>query len=258
MTDEPEEERRFLESARRALGPTPQDAERVLATVNRALALAGTGAAVAAESREQVGSLLRRLWQGTLPRLLVAASLTGGAGALGYSAGFRAGAQSAPSAAKTPPAPPSALKLSEATAPASAHEMQPDTPLPANGSAVQPRALAPLAHAPQSPSPAAKGSAEPDPLSEEVRTLRRVERALREHNPRLALALLGDLDRSVPSGQLAEERLAATTQARCALGYGSASALLRDFSKLHPRSPYLARVTKACTSEPAEASSGKP
>jgi hypothetical protein len=86
-------------------------------------------------------------------------------------------------------------------------------------------------------------------LEEEVRTLRRVERALRTENPRLAIALLGDLDRVVPGGQLAEERLAASVQARCLLGYGSAVALLEDFVKLHPTSAYLKRVRAACGAE---------
>jgi hypothetical protein len=82
--------------------------------------------------------------------------------------------------------------------------------------------------------------------------LRRVERALREQNPRFALALLGELDRAVPNGQLREERLAASTLARCALGSGSPSALLEEFSKRHASSAYLTRIRQACASEPVD------
>jgi hypothetical protein len=43
-----------------------------------------------------------------------------------------------------------------------------------------------------------------------VRQLRRVERAIREGNPRFALVLLEELDQVMPAGQLLEERRAAS------------------------------------------------
>lgn len=84
-----------------------------------------------------------------------------------------------------------------------------------------------------------------DALSEEVRALGRVERALRQQNPRFALALLHELDVRVPRGQLLEERFAAATMARCALEDGKPT-LRREFARRYPRSAYSARVESAC------------
>jgi hypothetical protein len=85
-----------------------------------------------------------------------------------------------------------------------------------------------------------------DGLEEELRTLRRVDRAQRDGNARLALSLLDDLDREVPAGKLGEERAAARTLARCTLGYGAQSVLHREFVQRHPGSVYAARVAEAC------------
>ena len=93
-------------------------------------------------------------------------------------------------------------------------------------------------------------------MAEEVRVLRSVERALREHQPGFALALLRELDRSVPNGQLTEERLAVRTIARCAsrdvpLGVNLAD----DFADQYPDSVYGRRVTESCAATDS-ASSG--
>ena len=84
-------------------------------------------------------------------------------------------------------------------------------------------------------------------IAEEVRALRSAERALREHQPAFALALLRELDRSVPNGQLTEERLAVRTIARCAsrdvpLGVNLAD----DFADQYPDSVYGRRVAESC------------
>ena len=84
-------------------------------------------------------------------------------------------------------------------------------------------------------------------LAIEVRALRNAERALRDGNPGLALAFLQELDRQVPNGQLAEERDAAGTLARCARGdHPFGVNLAAEFTERHPGSVYRARVEQAC------------
>jgi hypothetical protein len=84
-------------------------------------------------------------------------------------------------------------------------------------------------------------------MAEEVRVLRSVERALRENRPGFALALLRELDRSVPKGQLTEERLAVRTIARCASGAVPFGVnLAEDFADRYPASVYGRRVTEVC------------
>ena len=84
-------------------------------------------------------------------------------------------------------------------------------------------------------------------LGQEVRALRAVERALRDADPRLALAILQQLDRDVPQGKLVEERRATSVIARCSAGdvpFGVD--LAEDFASDHPESVYLGRVEQSC------------
>lgn len=81
----------------------------------------------------------------------------------------------------------------------------------------------------------------------ELDALRRVERALRENQPRRALALLRELDRRVPHGQLREERFAAISVARCMLDAAPKQVLRAQFTARYPDSVYLARVEQSCT-----------
>jgi hypothetical protein len=83
-------------------------------------------------------------------------------------------------------------------------------------------------------------------LDEEVRQLRRVERAIREGNPRLALVLLEEMDQAIPKGQLLEERRAASIMANCQLGSGDAVSNARAFVAKHAGSAYLTRVIGIC------------
>ncbi len=83
-------------------------------------------------------------------------------------------------------------------------------------------------------------------LDEEVRQLRRIERAIRESNPRLALVLLEELARAIPAGQLLEERQAAGIMANCQLGAAAAVAAARVFVAKHAGSAYLTRVIEIC------------
>lgn len=246
MTDLEAEERRYLESARRVLSPSAADAERVLAAVSRAIALPGTEAFDTKIPESDPSKLLGAGSRLSLPRWLLAAVLAGGFGGLGYGAGFRAGERSLlPS-----PAAPSESALphrnsegersaGERVMPSAAPALVDTRSKPARTSSARAETSAPI-HSAAPPEKPEKP--ESDSLSEEVRTLRRVERALREQNPRLALALLGDLDRAVPSGQFGEERLAASIQARCLLGYGSPWALREEF--VHSHGLYVERRSR--------------
>ena len=85
--------------------------------------------------------------------------------------------------------------------------------------------------------------------------LRSVERALREHHPGFALALLRELDRSVPNGQLTEERLAVRTIARGASGDVPLGVnLAEDFVVRYPNSVYGRRATEACAATDSDSS----
>jgi len=87
------------------------------------------------------------------------------------------------------------------------------------------------------------------PLDAELGLLRRVERALRNADPALALALLRELDERYPRTRLAEERLAARTIADCRLARPDAAAQGRAFLRDHPASVYSERVQGACEPE---------
>lgn len=91
--------------------------------------------------------------------------------------------------------------------------------------------------APEAPNPS---------LEIELQGVRRMELALREGQPALALSILDQLDRDVPEGRMREERRAGFVMARCAVGLGSRAALLREFESQHPESMYLERVRRHC------------
>jgi hypothetical protein len=84
-------------------------------------------------------------------------------------------------------------------------------------------------------------------LGQEVRALRAVEHALRDDDPRLALAILQQLDRDVPKGKLVEERRATSVIARCSAGAVPFGVdLAADFAGDYPESVYLGRVEQSC------------
>jgi hypothetical protein len=86
----------------------------------------------------------------------------------------------------------------------------------------------------------------PNPLNDELAVLRRVERALRNSDPALALALLTELDQRFPESRLVEERQAARHIANCRLENPDAVAQARAFLREHPASVYRQRVQLAC------------
>jgi RNA polymerase sigma-70 factor (ECF subfamily) len=97
--------------------------------------------------------------------------------------------------------------------------------------------------------PAAVASAaanEPSTLRIELEALQSAERALRDRQPARALEILNACDRQVPAGRMREERLAASTVARCTLFEDRATALLDQFARVYPHSAYAQRVGRSC------------
>lgn len=239
MSDPDLAQSELLAAARRGLSPSSADSERVFAAVERALGAPFPALPEVQGGQPVVHPFLSKL---AMKRLLTAFAVAG-AGIGGYYAGFRAGLRSSTGegshALLAPPASAPAVPISVPASRASA-EREPAASPPVG-------ALRGAKHEARVGAPSA-ASATPSALSleQEVRTLRRVERALREQNPRLALALLSDLEREVPQGQLREERSAAETMARCALGFGAPLLLAREFSERYPESAYVARVRQVC------------
>jgi hypothetical protein len=231
------DERALLAAARRGLSPTTADQARVRRAT--AAALAGGGAAPKAG-----GPAPARAWPWAA-RLAVVGAVAAVAAGLGYRAGLRA--------PRVPPPleHPAPIGSPTASSPAAARSAVPTAPSPA---------ALPPARETEVTRPAARRrsvvegitvpAASSDSLAEEVRALRAVERALREGNPGFALALLRELDRAVPNGQLVEERLATRTIARCASGDVPIGVdLADDFAARHPDSVYGRRVADACATD---------
>ncbi len=233
-----EDQASVLASARRGLSPTSGDAERVHAAIQLALRVPAT---MPHANSEALSKPLRSLLRWGRPVAALALATATGAG--GYALGFRAGRAerviSAPRVVVAPP--PTVMPVPRVETPAPLRPL-PELPAPParpGRSAIE-KSLSPA------PSSIASSSSAESPLELETRLLTRVERALRDDNPRLALGLLGELDREVPGGQLAEERRAARVIAHCELGTASAPELARDFLARYASSAYRARIETAC------------
>ena len=234
-----------LAAAWRGLSPTAEDGERVRRLMSAALA-AQTGAS----AEPPPGTPIRpRRWLG---RLLALGAVAAVAGGVGYRAGQLAERNAARSAdefkraPEVPATPVPAAPMLAAPAPVAEPAAPQATARPQREASHRPPAPA---HA---PSPVAPN---PDALAEEVRVLRSAERALRESHPGFALALLRELDRSVPNGRLTEERQAVRAIARCASGdvpFGVN--LAQDFAEHYPGSVYDRRVTEACAATDSSSS----
>jgi hypothetical protein len=242
MNEHEADETLLLARAHRALSPSAEDANRVRASLQAALATAAGAVPDAAASG--IGAAPRLSgWTG---RIVVAAAIAGSAGSIGYWAGHRAGVR------EQPPAPaPVAVSVAEQPPPPPAASPPPSAPEQAARPA--PRQVAQTRAAPhrEAPAPAATSAS----LAKEIEALRAVERALRDGRPGLALALLHELDRAVPDGKLVEERQATATIARCAsnsipLGTDPAA----DFAASYPASVYRDRVEQACAQTDSEGS----
>lgn len=235
---------RTMLTARRGLAPNTEDAARVRARLDAALLAPASGRtskpATSSGPASEVAVNASRV--GRIAATLTLAALTGAGGyVLGYrtrDAELRQRGEPRVVAASPLPAA-SAMAPTETRPP-----LQPAPDLP--GSKASARRTGGTS-VPLDVVPAPVGSAAGEsPLEIETRLLARVERSLREKNPRLALGLLAELDRQVPGGQLAEERQAGRVVAHCELGSDTAPDLARDFTARYPSSAYLARVRAAC------------
>jgi hypothetical protein len=244
-------ERSVIEAAQRGLAPSASVAARVR---SRALSAVAAGVSVPhaqPDAFERVSSASTEAWESlrdgpTRARLLLGAIALCGAGAGGYALGLRAGR------AETR-APTVAVQHGPA---ASSLESAPAAPAAVVAAKEPEEAVAPTRrHAASGQGSAGVAAAKkPDDPEAELRALRRIERVLREQNPRLALALLSELDREVPGGKLLEERQTARTVANCALDDSASVANSRaaEFAARYPGSVYAPRVQQACSvQEPA-------
>jgi hypothetical protein len=234
-----ERERELLHRARRGLSPSHADEARVLAATLGAAASAG---ALLEPSFRSSGTAL----SGKAAHFLLGVLALGLAGTVGYGLGHRAGSTSV----RAVPAVASARRIEADFAgewePGSRASTQPElpersSPEPAPATTVPPtqRQRGPITGlVPQKDNDSG--------LDEEVRQLRRIERAIREGNPRLALVLAEELDRAIPGGQLHAERGAAAMMAGCQLGVEGAEARAARFVAQNPSSGYAARLRELC------------
>jgi hypothetical protein len=262
MKDVEIKELQLLERARRGLSPGAADAARVLEATRSALAAAPLS--TSAESLDLPGERLSipepasslatiarsaAIW----PKLVAALCIASASAGVAYYAGFRAGrhqilepeaVKPKVSAAVVQVPKPSALASPRTPAQPLPQQYKPNNPThrvtDINVSASAPRTSKALSF-----SSKVTGAS----LQEEIRMLQRVERALRDHDPRQALVLLGELDRSVPDGKLAEERFTAFMIARCILGFGAPTTIVEQFTQRYPESVYFARLHQACSQE---------
>ena len=229
---------RSLAELRAELSPSSGDKARLRA---RILAPTLGGEAAAPPSRP-----LTR-WAG----LKAAGTLGLAAGALllgvGAGAGFWLGREASTPAMNLPAASVASL-LEPVPALRPPPEAEASPPLPAlepPGAASTPATSEPKRN--DEPRPRATRKAlPPNPLNDELALLRRVERALRNADPALALALLGELDERFPESRLVEERQAARLIADCRMDGPDADSQARAFLRDHPASVYRQRVQLAC------------
>jgi hypothetical protein len=239
MTELENREMRVLAAARRGLSSSEADRARVRLGVESALA--------AGEIPDEVEPELEAPRSATLFKAALGLALAVLVGGGGYAAGHRAGvAAGVRERTVSLPSTPSAASEREVV------EQEHVTPGPATPPAASASPSSPVVARRATPSasatvfnatPAAGGS----DIDEELRILRRVERAQRAGNPSLALALLDELDRESPRGKLMEERAAARSVAQCSSTFGdSRAALLARFRARYPTSVYSPRVEGAC------------
>jgi hypothetical protein len=254
MTDDKRDPAGVLAQARRAWSPSEADAARVRRAIGATLAAGPAVDRGAAPGRPRgSASASASTWTS---RVLIAGALAAVSGGAGYWAGHRAGLRDARPAASVVSLPPPRAPALEPKAPSpAAPSTASDAPSFAIPSLVPSRHGAHGArHESESQTPSQTES-----LAIEVRALRNAERALRDGNPGLALAFLQELDRQVPNGQLAEERDAAGTLARCARGeHPFGVNLAAEFTERHPGSVYRARVDQACTETDSPAPGDSP
>ena len=86
----------------------------------------------------------------------------------------------------------------------------------------------------------------PNDSAAELALLERIDRALRNSDPALAHALLGELEARQPRTHFSEERGAARIMADCLAGERSARESAGRFLEAHPASVYASRLRALC------------
>jgi hypothetical protein len=170
--------------------------------------------------------------------------------AAGYGWGYRAGLAAHPAetlevlASRAPAV--AGPARSPAAADPAAEPVAADVPEPQSPSAV----VSPARVSRPAPSTPRGASSAEAPialgLDEEVRQLRRIERAIRDDNPRLAVAIADNLDRDIPQGQLLAERRAARLMAGCQLDVAAGADAAVRFLADHPQTAYASRIRELC------------
>lgn len=272
MTDLDFEEQRLLDAARRGLSPGAVDQRRVRLTITAALA-AGAAAMTLSNSASAVsGGFAGGAVRGALvklttwaPKAVVAAAALGASAVAGYHVGLDAGRDAGRLAATEAAAAQAAAQLADragAARRASSREAavatdgntatERDTATDGDTAGKQPARIghpipksAPASG--QRTAGAANGAvSEDDPVKAELRALRRIERALRDNNARLAFVLLDELDASNAANRLTEERAAARSVARCLSAPDARADVLSGYVERYPNSVYIKRVEQAC------------
>jgi hypothetical protein len=90
--------------------------------------------------------------------------------------------------------------------------------------------------------------------NQELLLLERAERAVRAHNPDLALVLAGEIEDRYPGSQLHEERRAIELMALCQAGSSLALELGERFARRYPGSVYGERIANECGAAPTNRS----
>lgn len=230
MTDLEPEEAELFERARRGLSPSTNDRERVLLALGPVLSLPSAAAL------PKTGSRLVR-W-GRVGGGLV---LLGIAVTAGYGWGYRAGLQARTVPARVASAPVAPVVTMTPAVLESPRAVPPPTPM-----VLPERAGAPKTTTSTTSAVAAREAPPEGGLDEEVRQLRRIERAIRDGNSRLALAIGDNLDREIPHGQLLLERRAARLMASCQLDVATGAAPAGRFLADNPQSAYAQRLRQLC------------
>jgi hypothetical protein len=240
MSDPTEREQALLDDMRLVLSPTRSDRDRLGARIAASVA---SGAMPSYEiyaptnggSEGVVSQGIRGFGAQAVAATLIAAT---GFGA-GYFTGRGAPSESPTSLVVSPPLrmPEPSLAVPPQSQEAVSEETESVTPLPRNPKDSPPPASA------TKPTPSAQT------LSEEARELQRVDRALRNGNPSLALGLLTELDERIPRGVLLEERAAARLIARCLNGDAGAAIAAVTWLERHSASVYAPRLRAACSSK---------
>lgn len=262
MSDVDSEEEQILARTRRAWAPCESDAERVRIALQTALGSPGAipGAtnrgthteattpapaspSTAASASMHATPLLTAAAKWLAGALVVASATVGG-----YRLGLRDGrheGKPAIAVAVVRARPTTSVRVPQPSAaeatppPAAVTPSAPPSPPQTSPAPLPPRPIVTSTPAAQTPS-----------IQLELRGLRRVERALRDDFPALAIRVLTQLDREVPHSQMLEERAAAWALARCATL--RSSAIADDFAQRYPRSVYAERVSTGCGAPAAD------